>query len=120
MPLRSERAGVIVILCAVGALSAISHSAYLLRFDDIYARDSGSYITPATSFVRGDGFLNSAAQADTRRTPGYPLVIAVFLWYGADLKYLIVLQHILAASLAVGLAAFTFRMTGRRADAVIA
>src|SRR5262245_7800172 len=116
----SERATLVLILCIISALGTISHSAYYLRFRDFYVRDSSSYITPAASFVRGDGFLNATDQTDTRRTPGYPLLIALFLRGGGDLKYLIVLQHAMAVALAIGVTAFTWRMTGRWFDSAVA
>ena len=115
-----QRAAVVAILCSVGAVSILCHAAYFLRFKDFQVRDSASYIAPAASFIRGDGFLNPAGQPDTRRTPGYPLVIAAFLRTGSELQYLIVFQHAIAVLLAIGVAAFTLRLTGRGLDAVVA
>jgi 4-amino-4-deoxy-L-arabinose transferase-like glycosyltransferase len=109
-----------IILGVVLAFALLTNIFYFLAIRDFYQPDSQDYVGTAANLAAGKGFANSSGQPDTARTPGYPLLIVPFLWAGLDLKYLILLQHMLAACISVAVAAFVLRLNGNRRQAVIA
>ncbi len=108
------------ILSIILAFALLTNLSYFFSVRDFYQPDSQDYLSNATNLVAGKGFVNWSGQPDTGRTPGYPLLIAPFLLARLDLKYLILLQHILAALISVAVAAFVLKFTGSRGQALIA
>src|SRR5439155_23319505 len=84
-------------LAIVFAVAVIANFAYLfLSNRDFYYPDSFTYLAPARSFLHGLGFLNQAEAIDTIRTPGYPVLLALF---GAHTLPVIIFQHLLNVAL---------------------
>ena len=108
------------VLAFVALLALATHFLYFVHFGNFYVNDSKSYITPASNLLQGHGFTDKDGRPETVRPPGYPLLIAPFLWSGANLKYLVLLQHLLAVLLAVATAAAAFHIFGSRRLALIA
>jgi hypothetical protein len=94
---------------------------YLRYFHNYYENaDSPGYIAPAVNLLAGHGFADARGNADTLRTPGYPLLILLFLWAHFDLKYLVIFQHLLRVLIVLATAAFAFRLTGSRRQSLLA
>lgn len=102
------------------ALALIAGFAYFLYFRPTYESDSPSYIVPAENLLKGRGFVAWNSYPETSRTPGYPLLILPFLWAGLDLKYLVILQHLLRVALILGVSVFAFSLSGSRRLALLA
>src|SRR5207248_6712106 len=68
--------------------------------------DSFTYLDPARNLIRGLGFRNASGLIETLRTPGYPLLLAGF---GLRIVPMIVFQHLLNVTLAVGVYLFVMR-----------
>jgi hypothetical protein len=108
------------LLIVIAALALLTNFLFFAHFDDFYSPDSVSYIAPASNLLAGHGFTNSIGEPETVRTPGYSLLALPFLWTGLDLKYLVILQHLINLFLAVATAAITLQLTGSRRQSVIA
>lgn len=87
---------------------------YFQHFRDFYTPDSQTYIAPAANLLAGKGFTDPAGFPETLRTPGYPLLIIPFLWAHLDLKYLVLLQHLVRLFIVLGTAAFGYQISGSR------
>ena len=98
----------------VASLAIVTSILYFSHFQNNYFPDSGSYIVPARNLLAGHGFTDAQQHPETVRTPGYPLLIVLFLWSGLTLKSLIVLQHVLRVTLVLAGTAFMVGFTGSR------
>src|SRR5271165_1698400 len=117
VPHRTTRSAVLWI--TLGA-SLFTHVAYLVLDHEHYGADTPSYLIPARNLLHGDGFVDALHQPELRRTPGYPLILALFQIAPLKLEYLIVVQHAVCAFLAVVLAAITLQLTGNNVIALVA
>lgn len=106
-------------LALIAVLAALTSFLFFLHFRDFYTSDSLSYVVPAANILAGHGFVNSEGYPETTRTPGYPLLIVPFLWARADLKYLIIFQHLLRGLIVLATSAFAFRLTRSRRVALL-
>ncbi len=78
---------------------------------DFYYPDSFTYLTPARSLLRGLGFTDASGLIETIRTPGYPLLLALF---GARTLPVIIFQHLVNAGLAIGIYLLVLYRADRR------
>ena len=91
-------------LAIVFAVAVATNFTYLILSNgDFYYPDSFTYLAPARSLLRGAGFLDESNLPETLRTPGYPLLLALF---GAHTLPVIILQHLLNVALAVAIYQF--------------
>jgi len=105
-------------LAIIVVVALAANFAYLIASNgDFYYPDSFTYLAPARSVLHGQGFLNQTGEIDTLRTPGYPLLLALF---GATTLPVIVLQHVLNAFLAVSLYLIVRQRNGSRLAAFVA
>ena len=102
------------------SLGLLTHAAYLSLDRDHYGADTPSYLIPADNLLHGQGFVNALHQPELRRTPGYPLLLAIFRVAPLKVEYLILLQHACCVLLAVAVTAFALRVTGSRVVALTA
>lgn len=93
-------------------LGFLTHSAYLALDHEHYGVDTPTYLIPADNLLHGQGFVNALHQPELRRTPGYPLLLAIFQFAPLKVEDLIFIQHLLCVLLIVGVAAFALRSTG--------
>ena len=107
------------LLGSIFLLGLAAHMLFFAHSRAFYAPDSSAYVARASNLVAGHGFTTPSGEAETLLTPGYPLLIAPFLWAGLDLQYLVLLQHLMQVLLTVATAAFAFRFTGGRRQALI-
>lgn len=111
--------GLTVLSIALG-LGLLTHLVYLSLDHEHFGVDTRSYLIPADNLLHGLGFVNASHQPEMRRTPGYPLILAIFrvppLWLG----YLIVVQHALCVLLIVAVAAIALRTAGGPFAALVA
>jgi len=108
------------IIPLIAAIALATSFAFLARFHDFYTNDSYSYVTAAQNLARGYGFNNAVGYPETIRTPGYPLLIAPFLFFHLDPTYLIVLQHLLRVVIIVATVIVAFRSTCQGMAAIAA
>lgn len=108
------------ILCIVGILALATSFSYFVHFREFSAPDSPGYITPAGNLVAGRGFSDAAGGPETLRTPGYPLLIALFLGAGLNLKYLVLCQHFMRILLALTAVTFAYQISKSRKAALVA
>ncbi|MBZ5523744.1 MAG: hypothetical protein LAP21_16040 [Acidobacteriia bacterium] len=92
---------------------------YFSHYHDFYETDSQTYIVPAANLLAGHGFTDADGYPETNRTPGYPLLILLFLRVNPDLKYLIVFQHLLRILIVLATTAFAFHLSGSRRQALL-
>ena len=106
-------------LATVIAFATLAHFTYFfLRFGSFYFPDSFTYLTPAKNLLQGRGFIGGPPpEFETIRTPGYPLLLALF---GARTVPVIVFQHLLSITLAAALFIFVERRIGSRVAAAVA
>lgn len=105
-------------LAIIIAIALAANFAYLIASNgDFYYPDSFTYLAPARSVLHGQGFLDQDGAVDTLRTPGYPLLLALF---GATTRPVIVLQHLLNTLLAGAIYLFVRRRDGGRLAAFVA
>lgn len=105
-------------LAIVSAVAAAANFVYLILSNgDFYYPDSFTYIAPARSLLQGLGFLDPSHQVDTLRTPGYPIVLALF---GARTLPVIIVQHLLNVALAAGIYLFVASRLENRMAALTA
>jgi hypothetical protein len=100
------------LLGLIGILTLASSCLFFWHFHDFYTPDSSTYIVPAANILAGHGFVNSEAYPETERTPGYSLFLLPFLWMHLDLKYAIIVQHLLRLLIVLGTTVFALRVTG--------
>jgi hypothetical protein len=104
---------------AILALATLTHVGYFAVDRDHFLSDSRSYRESAESLLAGRGFTR-AGQVETRRTPGYPLLIAAFGALGIGPRGLALAQHLAAAAMAALWLSIVQRMTGQRFIALAA
>src|SRR5947209_1685940 len=90
---------------------------FALASNDYFFPDSFTYLGPARNLIRGLGFTSATGSIETLRTPGYPLMLAVF---GLHIVPVIVFQHLLNVALAVAIYQFAMRRLGDRFVAMFA
>jgi 4-amino-4-deoxy-L-arabinose transferase-like glycosyltransferase len=96
---------------AVLLLAVTTHVGYFVLDRDHETRDSGVYLLNADSLAAGRGFTR-AGVVETRRTPGYPLVLMPLRAAGLGLRSIALVQHLASAALAAGFVLVVRRMTG--------
>jgi 4-amino-4-deoxy-L-arabinose transferase-like glycosyltransferase len=96
------------------ALTMLTHGAYWALDHERYAIDTPTYLIPADNLAHGLGFVNEEHKPELRRTPGYPVVLAIFRSWPLRVEYLIVAQHLLCALIAGGVALIGWRLSGSR------
>jgi len=105
-------------LAIVLGVALLANAAYLISSNgDFTYPDSATYLAPARSFLHGHGFMDADGMPDALRTPGYPLLLALF---GATTLPMILLQHLAAIALAAGVWLVVRRRGGGRAAAMTA
>jgi hypothetical protein len=92
------------------------HLTFFLVSDDYFYPDSTTYLVPSQNLAHGHGFVDALGRPETIRTPGYPL----FLLLTRSAVPTVLLQHLLAALLAVAVFLVTERWSGNGATAIIA
>jgi hypothetical protein len=100
------------VLLFVAVLSLVTNFSYFHYHSDFFWPDSASYVGPAHSLLAGQGFRSVGGQPETTRTPGYPLLIALYLGLDSSLRSLIGFQHALNVTVTVAVAAFTLWLIG--------
>jgi hypothetical protein len=98
--------------CVALALVLLTHSVFLILDHEYYANDTRSYLVPADNLLHGQGFVNELHQPEINRTPGYPLLLALFRINPLKVEYLILLQHVLCLLTVVTVVGIAFRVTG--------
>src|SRR6266550_3731831 len=93
------------------ALVLLTHSAFLILDHEYYASDTPSYLVPADNLLHGQGFVNELHQPEINRTPGYPLLLALFRINPLKVEYLVLLQQVLCLLTAFTVVGFAFRIT---------
>ena len=97
-----------VVLLTVGLAAVLARLAVLLRAPAFVIADSDNYYLPAYQLARGIGF-----DLDLRRTPGYPLFVALTInLLGEDLSALVFAQHLLGVGTCVLTAWLGLRLFG--------
>jgi len=105
-------------LAVVAAIAALTNFIYFfLCRADFFFPDSFTYLAPARNLLRGLGFFGGPGVVETMRTPGYPLLLALF---GTSVLPVIVLQHLLNVALVAGVYLVTRRRISRPAALVAA
>jgi len=102
------------------ALGLLTHSAYLALDHDHYGVDTASYLVSASNLLHGQGFANALHQPELLRTPGYPLLLAIFMVAPMRVAFLVVFQHALCVFLIVAITVIALQITGSRLVAFIA
>ncbi len=101
-------------------LAALTNFGYLALSDDYFFPDSATYFAPAQSLLAGRGFSERAGVPDTMRTPGYPLLLALFHATAKNAVPVIVFQHLLNLALTAAIYLVTRKATGSRFAAIMA
>jgi hypothetical protein len=103
-PLSKTKLARAKILWIVATIALIPHTIILLLDHNYYVDDTPSYLIPADNLLHGQGFVDGLHHPEISRTPGYPLLLALFEIPPLKLKYLILLQHGLCIFMAVAVA----------------
>jgi 4-amino-4-deoxy-L-arabinose transferase-like glycosyltransferase len=99
-------------LAIVFGVAVLANFVYLFFSNgDFSYPDSFTYLAPARGLLRGLGFIDASGLIETIRTPGYPLLLALF---GARTLPVIIFQHLVNAGLAVGIYLFVLYRYDRR------
>ncbi len=109
--LTNRSIGPAVLWIALG-LGLLTHASYLALDHEHFGADTPSYLIPADNLLRGQMFVNALHQPELRRTPGYPVLLALFRISPLRVEYLIFIQHALCVLLIVAVAAICMRLTG--------
>jgi hypothetical protein len=105
-------------LAIVFAVAAAANFTYLVASNgDFYYPDSFTYLAPSRNLLQGLGFVTVPEVPEALRTPGYPLLLALF---GARTLPVILLQHLLNAVLSAAVYLFVLRRIGSRFAALTA
>jgi hypothetical protein len=110
--------------------SLLTSVLYFSYFHKVLYPDSPSYIAPAENLLAGRGYTGSAFEIagvkvdadgvpESLRTPGYPLLLALFLWIHAGLKGALLFQHLLRVLIIVSATGFAFRVSHSRRTALL-
>jgi len=110
------------ILWTVGLLATSTAIFYNALSRDFMTLDSPSYIMPAQKLAnglgfRGENFMVGGLKVDAEgmpelfRTPGYPLLLALFFRLHLGIAGIIVLQKLLRIALIIGTTAFAHRIS---------
>jgi hypothetical protein len=102
------------------SMGTLTHAAYFALDCEHYGEDTPSYLVPANNLLRGLGFVNAWHQPELWRTPGYPLILAIFQITPLRLEYLIVVQHALCVFLIAAVAAIGLRIAGSHLVSLVA
>jgi 4-amino-4-deoxy-L-arabinose transferase-like glycosyltransferase len=97
-----------------------AHTIYLLVDHNYYSADTPSYLIPAQNLLNGNGFASALHHPEVRRTPGFPLLLALFQIPPLKLDHLVLIQHALCILLGVALAAVILRLTNDLVAAFVA
>jgi len=97
------------VLCFAAALALLTHGLYWSFDHEHSSVDTPTYLVPAGNLAHGLGFVNDLHQPELRRTPGYPLVLALFV--PSRLDYLIVVQHLLCVFVVAAVALAAWRIS---------
>jgi len=108
--LKSRSIGPPVLWIALG-LGLLTHASYLALDHEHFGVDTPSYLIPADNLLHRQMFVNALHQPELRRTPGYPLLLALFRVSPLRVEYLIFVQHALCVLLIVAVAAICIRIT---------
>jgi 4-amino-4-deoxy-L-arabinose transferase-like glycosyltransferase len=100
-------------------LGSVTHFVYMALDHDYYGIDTPSYLIPAANLLHGQGLVDFSHQPELRRTPGYPLLLLIFLLPPLRLEYLILLQHALCALLVAATAVVVESVSGSRLTGLI-
>src|ERR1700736_4611992 len=88
-------------LAIVFGVAIVANFVYLYFSNgDFYYPDSFTYLAPARSLLHGLGFVDASGSIETLRTPGYPLLLALF---GTRTLPVIIFQRLLNAGMAAGI-----------------
>lgn len=90
----------------VAAAAAANFVYFVCSNGDYLYPDSATYLGPAKMLLSGHGFALKPGVPEMLRTPGYPLLLALF---GARTVPVIVLQHLFNVALAVAIYLFALR-----------
>ena len=94
-------------LALVVAVAAAANFVYFAcSGGDYFYPDSATYLGPAKMLLSGHGFASKPGLPDVFRTPGYPLLLALF---GARAVPVVVLQHLFNVALAAAIYLFALR-----------
>jgi 4-amino-4-deoxy-L-arabinose transferase-like glycosyltransferase len=109
-----------LILACVVMVAVFVRLSFARLVDPFVSKDSQSYFLPAWDLTHGDGFV-----LGLRRTPGYPLFLALIqILFGPALQSVIMAQHllgVLTAALTFALARLVFgRLAGLVAGLLVA
>lgn len=105
------------IAAAIFIIALAAHAAYFFASNgDFFYPDSATYLVPAQNLAHGLGFVNWLHVPETIRTPGYP----IFLMLTRGAVPAVLVQHLLAALLAVAVFLAALRWSGSRAVAIVA
>jgi hypothetical protein len=102
------------------ALGVLTHSAYLVLDHQHDGVDTPSYLIPADNLLQGQGFTDELHHPEIRRTPGYPLLLAVFRVAPLRVEYLVFVQHALCVLLIVAVAVIAMRIACSPVVALVA
>ena len=108
------------ILWASFAVCLLAHATYLLLDHDYYSADTSSYLVPAENLLHGHGFVDALYHPEVRRTPGYPLILALFEIPPLKLDYLVFVQHALCVLLGIAMTSIVLQLTNDSAAAIVA
>jgi 4-amino-4-deoxy-L-arabinose transferase-like glycosyltransferase len=108
-------------LALVVALTLLTNLVYFAASNgDYFYPDSATYLAPAGSLLHGLGFMTGPGEAETMRTPGYPLFLVPFLLIRHTAAAVVLVQHLLNALLAAAAYLVARRRIGRLAAIVAA
>jgi hypothetical protein len=85
------------VACVVVIAAVVNWLFFVFGASDFLDPDSATYLVQARNLIHGLGFVSEPGVAETLRTPGYPLLLAVF---NAQTQPVIVLQHLIAVTIA--------------------
>jgi len=118
-PVSTDKASGWAVFWFAVALGLLTHGAYWALDREHYTVDTASYLIPADNLAHGLGFVNELHEPELRRTPGYPLVLALFGTKPLRVEYLIVAQHMLCIGTAASVALIGWRLSGSKVVALV-
>lgn len=116
----TERSFGFAVMLIAGVLVILTHVAYWTLDHEHYAVDTASYLIPTDNLAHGLGFVNELHKPELRRTPGYPLVLALFRIGPLRMEYLIVAQHALCVFVTAAVGFVGWRMSCSKMVALVA